>query len=87
MVETSGSGDQMMAPRFLRPEDVAKVLSITVSQVYTLMRSGQMPAVKIGKRGVWRVSTDALEVYIGELNASAAVRAVPVDATALSENS
>lgn len=61
-------------PRFLQPAEVADVLNVTVSQVYTLMRSGQLPAVKIGKRGVWRVSAEALEAYIAELEREADAR-------------
>jgi len=61
-------------PRFLRPEEVAKVLNVTVSQVYTLMRTGQLPAVKIGRRGVWRVSQESLEAYIAELQRDAEAR-------------
>lgn len=61
-------------PRFLRPDEVADVLSVSVSQVYTLMRSGQLPAVKIGRRGVWRVSADALEAYIAGLEQEARER-------------
>ncbi|MBV8950683.1 MAG: helix-turn-helix domain-containing protein [Actinobacteria bacterium] len=61
-------------PRFLQPAEVADVLNVTVSQVYTLMRSGQLPAVKIGKRGVWRVSVEALEAYIVELEREARAR-------------
>jgi len=61
-------------PRFLQPAEVAEVLNVTVSQVYTLMRSGQLPAVKIGKRGVWRVSAEALEAYIEELEREAHAR-------------
>jgi excisionase family DNA binding protein len=57
--------------RFLRPEEVAEVLNVTVSQVYTLMRSRQLPAVKIGKRGVWRVAIEALDNYIVELERQA----------------
>jgi excisionase family DNA binding protein len=61
-------------PRFLRPEEVAEVLNVTVSQVYTLMRTGQLPAVKIGRRGVWRVSQESLEAYIAELRRDAETR-------------
>jgi len=59
-------------PRFLRPEEVAEVLNVTVAQVYTLMRSHQLKAVKIGKRGVWRVAVAALDDYIKELEGSSA---------------
>jgi hypothetical protein len=42
--------------------------------VYTLMRSGDLPALKIGKKGVWRVSRDTLETYLAELEAEARAR-------------
>ncbi|HEY7136055.1 MAG TPA: helix-turn-helix domain-containing protein [Acidimicrobiia bacterium] len=61
-------------PRFLQPAEVAELLNVTVSQVYTLMRSGELPAVKIGKRGVWRVSPDALDGYIDRLEREAEAR-------------
>jgi excisionase family DNA binding protein len=61
-------------PRFLQPAEVAELLNVTVSQVYTLMRSGELAAVKIGKRGVWRVSPDALDGYITRLEREAAAR-------------
>jgi excisionase family DNA binding protein len=51
--------DELPAP-LLKPADVARVLNVTVTQVYTLMRSGDLPALKIGKKGVWRVSRDTL---------------------------
>ena len=62
------------ARRFLRPEEVAQELNVTVSQVYTLMRSGQLAAVKIGKRGVWRVSREQLEAYVVGLEQEAVHR-------------
>ncbi len=62
------------ARRFLRPEEVAEELNVTVSQVYTLMRSGQLAAVKIGKRGVWRVSREQLEAYVVGLEQAAVHR-------------
>ena len=49
------TGDELPAP-LLKPAEVARVLNVTVTQVYTLMRSGDLPALKIGKKGVWRVS-------------------------------
>lgn len=61
--------------RFMTPDEVADVLRVTVSQVYTLMRSGQLTAVKIGRRGVWRVSPDALAAYISRLERDATARA------------
>lgn len=53
-----------MAPRFLQLSDVAEMLSISSSQVYALVRSGELPAIKIGGRGQWRVEASELESYI-----------------------
>ena len=50
--------------RFLLPSDVAEMLNISSSQVYALIRSKQLKAVKIGGRGVWRVERSAVEAYI-----------------------
>lgn len=51
-------------PRFLQLTDVAEVLNISSAQVYALVRSGELPAIKIGGRGQWRVESQALESYI-----------------------
>jgi len=54
-------------PRFLTLADVAETLNVSSAQVYSLVRSGDLPAVKIGGRGQWRVETTALEDYIQRL--------------------
>jgi excisionase family DNA binding protein len=54
----------MPAPRFLSLTDVAEVLNISASQTYALVRSGELPAIKIGGKGTWRVEQSALEDYI-----------------------
>ncbi len=54
----------MAAERFLQLTDVAEVLNISSSQTYALVRSGELPAIKIGGRGQWRVERSALEDYI-----------------------
>ena len=51
-------------PRFMPLADVADVLNISVTQVYALVRRGDLPAIKIGGRGQWRVETSELEAYI-----------------------
>ena len=63
----------------LKPADVARVLNVTVTQVYTLMRSGDLPALKIGRKGVWRVSRDTLDEYLGQLEAEARTRGPVTD--------
>ena len=54
----------MAGPRFLQLSDVAEVLNISGSQTYALVRSGELPAIKVGGRGQWRVEASALEDYI-----------------------
>ena len=54
----------MAAPRFLQLSDVAEVLNISASQTYALVRNGDLPAIKIGGRGQWRVESSVLEEYI-----------------------
>ncbi|MBW8750578.1 MAG: helix-turn-helix domain-containing protein [Propionibacteriales bacterium] len=51
-------------PRFLTLADVAEILNTTTAQVYALVRRGDLPAIKIGGRGQWRVEATELESYI-----------------------
>ena len=57
----------MPGPRFLQLADVAEVLNISANQVYALVRRGDIPAVKIGGRGQWRVEREQLEQYIARM--------------------
>lgn len=56
-----GSGG---TPRFLQLTDVAEILNISAAQAYALVRSGDLPAIKVGGRGQWRVEATELEAYI-----------------------
>lgn len=56
-------------PRFLTLADVAETLNTSSAQVYALVRRGDLPAIKIGGRGQWRVEASALEDYIQQLYA------------------
>jgi excisionase family DNA binding protein len=51
-------------PRFLTLADVAEILNVSASQAYALVRSGDLPAIKVGGRGQWRIEEDRLEAYI-----------------------
>jgi excisionase family DNA binding protein len=53
-------------PRFLTLPDVAEILNTSVAQVYAMVRRGDLPAIKIGGRGQWRVSEGDLEDYIAQ---------------------
>jgi excisionase family DNA binding protein len=56
-----------VTPRFLTLADVAETLNISASQTYALVRSGDLPAIKIGGRGQWRVEASGLEEYIARM--------------------
>lgn len=49
-------------PRFVSIADVAETLSISSRQAYALVKSGELPAIKV--LGGWRIETDELEKYI-----------------------
>lgn len=50
--------------RFLTLADTAEMLAISVNQAYALVRSGELPAIKIGGAGHWRVEVTVLQAYI-----------------------
>ncbi len=79
----------MAAGRFLQLTDVAEILNISSSQTYALVRSGDLPAIKIGGRGQWRVERTVLEDYIQRCYAEtrAFVRTQPVSADSLDDES
>ncbi|WP_153399033.1 helix-turn-helix domain-containing protein [Ornithinicoccus halotolerans] len=58
-----------MTPRFLTLTDVAETLNVSLTQVKLLVRSGDLPAIKVGGRGAWRVEASELEAYIERLYA------------------
>ena len=60
------------SPRFLQLADVAEILATSSAQVYALVRRGDLPAIKIGGRGQWRVEISELEAYIQRLYADTA---------------
>lgn len=59
----------MPGPRFLTLTDVAEILNTSSAQVYALVRRGELPAIKLGGRGQWRVEATVLEDYIQQLYA------------------
>jgi excisionase family DNA binding protein len=58
-----------MAKRFLQLADVSETLDISAAQTYALVRSGELPAIKVGGRGQWRVEETELEAYIQRMYA------------------
>jgi excisionase family DNA binding protein len=63
-----GAKRSQVEARFLTLDDVATYLSVSVPQVYALVRSGELPAIKIGGRGVWRVDRNQLEAFVERLH-------------------
>lgn len=53
--------------RFLTLADTAEILNISAGQAYALVRSGELPAIKIGAHGQWRVEREVLERYIAAM--------------------
>lgn len=56
-----------MAARFLTLADVTEILNISSLQAYNLVRTGELPAIQIGPRKIWRVEATELEAYIQRL--------------------
>lgn len=51
-------------PKFVPLEYIMDELSISRSQAYALVRTGDLRAIQVGGRGQWRISLDELEAYI-----------------------
>jgi excisionase family DNA binding protein len=54
----------MADTRFLTLAEVTQVLNVSPTQAYSLVRRGDLPAIQIGGRGVWRIEASELEAYI-----------------------
>lgn len=52
----------MVDEKFLTPEQVADKLQVTVQTIYTWMRSGYLPSIKMGR--LWRIKPDEFENFI-----------------------
>lgn len=59
----------LVARRFIPLTEVSEILDISAAQAYALVRSGDLPAIKVGGRGQWRVETAELEAYIARMYA------------------
>ncbi|GGK98290.1 hypothetical protein GCM10007382_18160 [Salinibacterium xinjiangense] len=53
--------------RFLTLGDTAELLNISANQAYALVRSGELPAIKVGASGQWRIERSVLESYIAAM--------------------
>lgn len=53
-----------MRAEFLTVGEVARLLKLSESTVYTMVRAGEIPAVKLGNQ--WRVSETRLDEWLEE---------------------
>lgn len=75
--------DTSPARRFLKLKDVQDILNISSAQAYALVRSGDLEAIQIGGRNIWRVEAAKLEEYIAgayQKTAEAITRGIPEEA-------
>jgi excisionase family DNA binding protein len=59
-----GSGDEI--GRFLTVADAAELLAVDVETVDELIRSGELPAIRVGTTGPWRIERTQLELWIDD---------------------
>lgn len=50
--------------RFLTLADTAEILNVTIEDALALVRSAELPAIRVGHQGPWRVERQVLESYI-----------------------
>ncbi|MGN6126319.1 MAG: helix-turn-helix domain-containing protein [Humibacter sp.] len=50
--------------RFLTVGDAAEVLNVAPSDVIGLIDTGELPAIRVGRPGAWRIERVELEAYI-----------------------
>ena len=58
-----GEKDEDLAPLLVKVDEAAKLLACSRSQIYALVKSGELPSVKLGKAGV-RIAKSALVAFI-----------------------
>lgn len=56
--------DQARLGRFLTMADAAEVLNVSAQDIADLITSGELPAIRVGASGPWRIELPALEAFI-----------------------
>lgn len=70
-MSSSPSPHPTLGRRFVPLSEVAEMFSISSSQAYALVRSGELRAIQIGGRRQWRVELSEIEAYIERAHAAA----------------
>lgn len=55
---------RVLVPRFLKLDDVAEELATSRTQVYALIRSRDLPAIRRRRPGQWRVERARFETWL-----------------------
>jgi excisionase family DNA binding protein len=50
--------------RFLTTEQAAEELNVSSNQIRALLKTGELRAIQVGGRGMWRIGINDLEDYI-----------------------
>lgn len=50
--------------RFLSIADAAQLLEVDAATITELIRSGELPAIRVGDSGPWRIERTQLEIWI-----------------------
>lgn len=50
--------------RFLTPADAAQLLAVSLDEVFSLITSGELPAIRVAQQ--WRIEHHQLETYIAD---------------------
>jgi excisionase family DNA binding protein len=61
-----GHVTEIHARRFLSPEDVAEILSVSVDEIYALLTAGELLGIRVGARGQWRIEETQIELFIAD---------------------
>lgn len=54
----------LMAQNLMTLAEVAELLNVSASQAYSLVRTGELRALKIGGRGQWRIQPEEIDKYL-----------------------
>jgi excisionase family DNA binding protein len=63
-----------MRERAYTLNEVAEILTISMSQAYAIVRSGELKGFQIGGKLVWRIEPKDLDDYIDEMKRATAER-------------
>lgn len=81
MISTMSAEDPKPPARFITLDSAATELATSRSQIYALLRSGELKGIQIGGRNQWRIERVKLEEFIAEAyrRAEAALQELPDD--------